>query len=181
LLREYQSIKEIIGPLMIVEGVEGVKYNEIVEALTSNNFTLAHRLVHSLKGNAGQIGKTALETAANSIEILIRDDNVPIPNKIMKLLENELEIVLAELKPLLENDQEETEPLSPEQILELLNRLIDMLENKNPKVMRLLDDVRLIPYEKELMTELIKQIEDYDFDVALEILDQLKKKEWHDL
>lgn len=28
--KEYRSIKEVVGPLMLVEGVEGVKYNELV-------------------------------------------------------------------------------------------------------------------------------------------------------
>ena len=31
MLKEYKTIKEIVGPLMLVEGVEGVKYNELVE------------------------------------------------------------------------------------------------------------------------------------------------------
>ncbi len=29
--KEYRTIKEVVGPLMLVEGVEGVKYNELVE------------------------------------------------------------------------------------------------------------------------------------------------------
>jgi len=31
MLKEYNTIREIVGPLMLVEGVEGVKYNELVE------------------------------------------------------------------------------------------------------------------------------------------------------
>lgn len=31
MLKEYKTIKEVVGPLMLVEGVEGVKYNELVE------------------------------------------------------------------------------------------------------------------------------------------------------
>ena len=32
--REYTTVSEVSGPLMIVEGVEGVAYNEIVEIET---------------------------------------------------------------------------------------------------------------------------------------------------
>lgn len=32
--REYTTVTEVAGPLMIVEGVEGVAYNEIVEIET---------------------------------------------------------------------------------------------------------------------------------------------------
>lgn len=31
MLKEYKSIREVVGPLMLVEGVEGVKYDELVE------------------------------------------------------------------------------------------------------------------------------------------------------
>ncbi|MDE5593303.1 MAG: V-type ATP synthase subunit B, partial [Clostridiales bacterium] len=29
--KEYRTIKEVVGPLMLVEQVEGVKYNELVK------------------------------------------------------------------------------------------------------------------------------------------------------
>ena len=35
-LKEYKTIKEVVGPLMLVEGVEGVKYNELVEIVQKN-------------------------------------------------------------------------------------------------------------------------------------------------
>ena len=31
MLREYKTVAEVVGPLMVVEGVEGVKYDELVE------------------------------------------------------------------------------------------------------------------------------------------------------
>ena len=31
MFKEYKSIKEVVGPLMLVDGVDGVKYNELVE------------------------------------------------------------------------------------------------------------------------------------------------------
>ena len=34
--KEYKTIREIVGPLMIVEGVEGVTYNELVDIICSN-------------------------------------------------------------------------------------------------------------------------------------------------
>lgn len=36
MLKEYKTIREIVGPLMLVEGVEGVKYNEMVEIVAAN-------------------------------------------------------------------------------------------------------------------------------------------------
>lgn len=34
--KEYRTIKEVVGPLMLVEGVEGVHYNELVEIKQAN-------------------------------------------------------------------------------------------------------------------------------------------------
>ena len=31
MFKEYKTIREVVGPLMLVEGVEGVKYNELVD------------------------------------------------------------------------------------------------------------------------------------------------------
>ena len=31
MLKEYKTVSEVVGPLMVVEGVEGVKYEELVE------------------------------------------------------------------------------------------------------------------------------------------------------
>ena len=36
MLKEYKTIKEVVGPIMLVEGVEGVKYNELVEIKQEN-------------------------------------------------------------------------------------------------------------------------------------------------
>ena len=31
MLKEYRTVTEVVGPLMVVEGVEGVKYDDLVE------------------------------------------------------------------------------------------------------------------------------------------------------
>lgn len=36
MIKEYKTIKEVVGPIMLVEGVEGVKYNELVEVIQKN-------------------------------------------------------------------------------------------------------------------------------------------------
>ncbi len=37
--KEYKTIREVVGPLMLVEGVEGVKYNELVDIVCANGET----------------------------------------------------------------------------------------------------------------------------------------------
>ena len=36
MIKEYKTIKEVVGPIMLVEGVEGVKYNELGEVIQKN-------------------------------------------------------------------------------------------------------------------------------------------------
>ncbi len=36
MFKEYKTIKEVVGPIMLVEGVEGAKYNELVEIRQKN-------------------------------------------------------------------------------------------------------------------------------------------------
>ena len=31
MIKEYKTIREIVGPLLMVDGVEGIKYEELVE------------------------------------------------------------------------------------------------------------------------------------------------------
>ena len=35
MFKEYKTIREVVGPLMLVEGVEGVTYNELVDIVCS--------------------------------------------------------------------------------------------------------------------------------------------------
>ena len=36
MFKEYKTIREVVGPLMVVDGVGGVKYNELVDIVCSN-------------------------------------------------------------------------------------------------------------------------------------------------
>ena len=36
MFKEYKTIREVVGPLMVVEGVEGVSYNELVDIVNTN-------------------------------------------------------------------------------------------------------------------------------------------------
>ena len=36
MFKEYKTIREVVGPLMLVEGVEGVTYNELVDIVTKD-------------------------------------------------------------------------------------------------------------------------------------------------
>jgi len=149
-----------------------LKHIEISEAIAEGDISLAHRLAHTLKGNAGQIGKTALHNAAAVVEALLKEGAVP-PVEQMYLLETELLAALEELNPLLDTHDRQPghEILNKDQARELFDRLLPMLENINPECVDLLDELRAVPGTEELT----QQIEDYDFESAARTLAGLKK------
>ena len=150
------------------------KYAEVAQAVESGDISLAHRLAHSLKGNAGQIGKTALQCIAAEIEGLLKDGSVPIPDGGMSTLKTELDLVLDELRPLAEElaANAGATSLSDEQMSALFDKLEHMLENLNPECAYLLGDIRAIPGTEELA----RQIEDYNFEDANQLLKVLRSK-----
>jgi len=72
------------------------KFNEINEAIGKKDIKLAHRLAHTLKGNAGQIGKTDLQKAAAQVEHHLRDGINLVTEELFETLKKELDSVLSE-------------------------------------------------------------------------------------
>ena len=154
----------------------GDKFREINEALEAGDVKLAHRLVHSLKSNAAQIGRSSLQKAAADIEARLKDgENLADPQQ-MALLKTELDAALEELAPLL-NDEDESGSWQPavlerDKALELLERLEIMLKSGNTECVRLTGALRAV----EGSGLLIRQIEDFDFNSARSTLAGLIKE-----
>ena len=152
------------------------KFREIKEALEADDVKLAHRLVHSLKSNAAQIGRSSLQKAAADIEARLKDGKNPADPQQLALLKTELDAVLEELAPLV-NDEDESgsrQPavLEPDKALELLERLEIMLKSGNTECVRLTGALR----DVEGSELLIQQIENFDFDSACSTLAGLKNE-----
>ena len=148
---------------------------EMKEALSSGDIKRAHRLVHTLKSNAGLIGKKELQNMAGEVESILTPwiDSTETPPSFeepISRLEAELAAVVEELKPL-QNENEEPLPiLDKEQTEKLFTELEVMLKRKNPTCVNLLSQIRRIPGTGELAD----LVENYKFKPALETLEILK-------
>ena len=71
-------------------------YKEIMEAMIKGDNTLAYRLVHTLKSNAGNVGKIILQRAAADVEIQLKSGKNTVPGEQLRNLKTELEMVLNE-------------------------------------------------------------------------------------
>jgi PAS domain S-box-containing protein len=153
------------------------KYQEIEKTLEDGDITLAHRLAHSLKTNAGQIGKHSLHHAASVVEQALKDGKNLVTAKQMKKLETELQKALDELAPLLEEEpvqEEKREASAPDinKMRKLLEKLEPMLKTGNSESLNYIDDLRAAAGSENL----IRQIKDYDFEQAAATLAELRQK-----
>jgi len=152
------------------------KYNEIIEALEADDPTLAFRLVHSLKGNAGFIGKTTLAQAAAEVEALLKGHeesfSPQIPDEVLVYFKTELDLVLDELRPLLDEIMPPEPPMemTVEQITALLDKLEPLINSRDGDCIDYLDQLRAVPGADELSIH----IENFEFKLAAKALEELK-------
>ena len=153
------------------------KIEEITAAIGAGDIKLAYRLAHTLKSNAGQLGESTLQKAAGDVEALLKDGRNLTTEVHLNALAAELAAVLKEMAPIAETatasqPEAASEPFDIEKARELLELLEPMLKDGNPECMNCLDNLRAIPESGEL----IRQIEDFDFEPAVSTLAELKKK-----
>jgi CheY-like chemotaxis protein len=158
-------------------------FRKITAAIKSGDIKLAHRLAHTLKSNAGLIGKTVLQKAALDVESLLRGGKNQVTQEALNALETELNTVLGELKPVAKTvsfDKQtlpEPPPLTSEEARELLAGLKPLLERGNPECLKLTHSLHGIRgndlAETSLVLKLIQQMEDLDFEQATETLNQI--------
>ena len=163
-------------------------YANIEQALKDGDTVLAARIAHTLKGNAGQIGRQRLREAAAAIDDWLYTD--PPPRimshteentrhfaSLMDNLKTELCLALDDLEPLLIENAANSNinagvSYCEPRIREILNKLEHMLSNHNPDCIRLLDELAYIPESDELA----QQIEDLEFEKAALALRNLRTK-----
>jgi CheY-like chemotaxis protein len=158
---------------MFVEKNQGVVH-DISSAIDSGDIQLAHRIAHTLKGNAAQLRKAALQMAAEEMERCLKSGENKATSQHFKVLDNELSEVLEEFKKRIkemETSVEVKEPLDKASTLNLLNKLKPLLEESDTECISYVNELRSVSGSETL----IKQIEDFDFIPALESLAALNK------
>jgi CheY-like chemotaxis protein len=155
-------------------------FSNITQALNTGDIKLAHRLAHTLKSNAGQLGNVTLQQAAANVEKYLKDGDNLVTEQQMNALETELNAALVEFeKALYELSQSgaetevESDPqwLDSESARKLIEELEPLVETGNLECQRFSHSLRRIHGSEEL----IKQLDEMDFEPALATLAKLKK------
>ncbi|MDR0472541.1 MAG: response regulator [Treponema sp.] len=151
------------------------KFDEIADAIKANDIKLAHRLAHTLKGNAGQIGRPGLQSAAADMEQALKDGNNLVTGEQLKILETEMNMALNELEPLRVESTVQIQAvpaaLDLAQLRELIEKLEPLLKGGNPDCLRFIDGLRAIPGNELL----IQQMKDFDFESAFSTFAESKE------
>jgi len=151
------------------------KYSEIRDALRKADIKLAHRLAHTLKSNAAQLNKTLLQQAAEKVEKSLEDGTNQTTQQQLKVLEIELSAVLAELEPLV-NEAEQSratkEPIDIEKASNLLDDVGKLLDDGDPESLEYIEELESVPGSEDL----IRQMENFEFETAAVALEKLKKE-----
>ncbi|MCL2182833.1 MAG: ATP-binding protein [Chitinispirillia bacterium] len=153
------------------------KDSEIRGAIASRDIKLAHRIAHTIKGVAGLIGQTRLQSASFKLERALAENDVDGALKIMPSFESELKKTLCELTAFIETvdtahtGEAQDAPVDAAQALPLLEKLRPMLSNGDTDCLEMLEGFKHQP----LFAQLAEHIENYDFEPALQALDEIKK------
>src|SRR5699024_10122945 len=86
MLKEYKTVSEVVGPLMAVEGIEGIKYDELVEIQMQNGETRTGQvlevsedkaMVQIVEGPAGiNIKETKVRFQGKPLSLDVSEDMV---------------------------------------------------------------------------------------------------------
>jgi len=139
-------------------------FSEIIKAYEAGDIIFAHRLAHTLKGNAGQIGEKSLQTVAAAVESMLSKGKKPHDKEKLEALKIELQLVLDNLMPLaLEANSIYIEDITDRvKIREILEELELILNTNETSSRKMLPELRAIPGAEELA----QKVDDFEFNLA---------------
>jgi len=148
--------------------------DEIKNAIEAGDITLAHRLAHSLKSNAGLIGKTALQEAATEVEAALRGGESRVTEEQMRVLRSEMSAALSDLGSYLQDATDTQAPVDfdVDTARALIGKLEPLLKSGNPECLDMINGLKAVPGSGEV----IRLMEDFYFGDATKALSALKEK-----
>lgn len=147
-------------------------YEVFNNAINSNDIKLAHRMVHTLKSNAGQLRKVLLLQIAAEIEEVLKDDNNNISSQQLEKLRVELETVLNEFAPVANDYEKENsiEKIDKQAVMKLFEEIEPLIDDHDSSCLNFINNLKAIPGCQKLISEM----ENLDFEIALITLNDLK-------
>ena len=178
---EYETYKKIVSRFL--NSSAGL-FDSLKQAFQNRDISEVGNVAHSIKGSAANIGAENLKTTAELLEQHCRQKaNGKSPDSIGSYL-NEMQTHLEIIKRSVQSWSNETsvvEELSkekpdPDNLVSLMDRLADALEQSNPvAVDSVIDQLRGLVSEDQLK-QLLDKIQSYDYESAQTELNRLAKE-----
>ncbi len=159
---------------------------DLRQAIGIGDRVVAHRMVHSLKGAAAMIGAEGLSRVAGGVEQMLSDKSRRAGTEELDELEKSLKEVLAELAADAEKGtasdsqimlQASQRMLGRLSVLEGLEKLESLLAENNGEGLTVMAQMEpKLKAEGELGQRLVREVEGYDFELALVTLRELREK-----
>ncbi|MBE9541732.1 MAG: response regulator, partial [Proteobacteria bacterium] len=145
-------------------------------AFESKDWKLLMQMSHSLKGSAGNIGADELHNAAMELEIASKDASIKPPAlSLIEEVGTSLDKVLASLKTLVDDSESKALHVSGEssdksQLKQELGQLVYALKTAEPEAIKKQMEKVREHVDSSILQELENQINNYDYDEALETI-----------
>ena len=156
---------------------------EIRQALAENDWELAHRLAHTVKGVAGNIGANDLQDAAATVDSACKAQTSATVHAALPVLEAQLQRLATALEALQTESSTSNDapcaPVDPPTLLTALEPIHALLQSNNFSVLKQLESIlptfQGTPFENSFL-QITRYAEQYEFDDALSALEQLQKE-----
>lgn len=149
---------------------------EIGELINSSDFSSAHLKVHSLKGESANLEAENVFMLSKQLEKSVLEKNKTEAKKDLRLLDNELQILITELEEYFTKNKL-VDTLQSVPLKELVNNLIENLKMSNPKVLDLLDTLNERIPSSKLIKDITKEVNAGNTDEACVLLNKLLEGE----
>ncbi|MDJ0818940.1 MAG: response regulator, partial [Desulfobacterales bacterium] len=188
-LKRLQGNKKLYRKLLLSFATDyKAAANEIRQALDSEDFDQAHSLVHNLKGLAGNLAATDLQTAAVNLEKLVKGigQEAPSPDQLnlrFSELKNSLKQALSSAQSLGPSAEESVCKLSDEEMASIPAEFDKDITKRIRDAAEMGDVMTLNAIAEEIMTNsdsciplskrIIQMAEDFDLDGIQKLADEL--------
>ncbi|MES9937150.1 MAG: transporter substrate-binding domain-containing protein [Sedimenticola sp.] len=175
------SVKAYRKTLRKVLEAESDAVDRIVKNLESDNHETAIREAHTLKGVAGNIGATTLQSAAAELEAQLLERKGATPKTMIEATRQSLNETIETIRTALQADERKEVPTHGEEMTESdladrLRQLAEHIENYDSTAEEAVDELLEMIHDTDLRSSL-GQLHDllgeYDFDSAASLIKEI--------
>lgn len=149
---------------------------KIRELVRTEKFEQAHLMIHTLKGESGNVGADKVAKLSQQVEKAVLNKDLPVFDKKMILLEKSLTDIFKALQKNFREKKSQAEK-DVRSIKEIIPELTEYLKLNNPKAFDLLDELADSSIPKSDLNAIIKAVKSENLKEAIVLLEKLTEED----